>query len=67
MDEFLSFKPFRNQEWRRHSGIKGVRRAIEWDNSNTLVIFERVAPGEEWHGYVVVPRDRWLERFGAKG
>ncbi|MFJ9694904.1 hypothetical protein [Kitasatospora sp. NPDC101183] len=63
MDNYISHSAHRRDTWRAHPSIKGVRRAIEWDQGrNHLTIFglEHTPAGRV---YVEIPREAWDTEF----
>lgn len=63
MDPYMSFSPYRREEWKGHATKKAVRQAIRYDRgSGRLVIFSH---GHDDAGQVIreIPREEWAASF----
>lgn len=65
MPPFISYKPYRNEWWKGHVGITGVRAALRYSTKG-LRIFELSDDGLGAK-YTEIPRDQWCVRFGYLG
>lgn len=66
MTDYISYSPWRRQEWKGHETKKAVRRAIAYDRGFAqLRLFSR---GEHPGGgvfFLEIPRDEWDAMFAA--
>lgn len=60
MEKWISYRPYRNQEWKGHATKKAVRQAIAYHRSMGRL---RIFQWTEDSGYYEIPRSEWAERF----
>ncbi|MEV4037686.1 hypothetical protein [Streptomyces umbrinus] len=65
MDQWISYVPWRREEWKGHTSKKAVRQAIRYDRGRgALKIFERAESESGTSvGYDEVPRGDWDKVF----
>ncbi|MFB7919368.1 hypothetical protein [Streptomyces sp. NPDC056061] len=64
MTPYISFVPFRREEWKAHATKKAVRQAIAYDRGRGgLRIFAQGVGGDGRVFFLEIPRDQWGERF----
>ncbi|MEU3986123.1 hypothetical protein AB0F77_39705 [Streptomyces sp. NPDC026672] len=68
MDPYISYSPWRREEWKGHSTKKGVRQAIAYDRGRGRLRLFRMFPGQstlspEAVEYLEAPRDAWDDLF----
>ncbi|MFJ9213043.1 hypothetical protein [Streptomyces sp. NPDC102264] len=64
MTEYISYAPWRREEWKGHRTKKAVRQAIAYDRGRgRLTIFARGVNGTGEAFLLEVPQARWAEQF----
>ncbi|KUF18831.1 hypothetical protein [Streptomyces silvensis] len=66
MTEYISFVPFRREEWKAHPSKRAVRQAIAYDKGRgDLRIFSRGVSGTGAIFFLEVSRDDWEALFSG--
>ncbi|MEU7243369.1 hypothetical protein [Streptomyces sparsogenes] len=64
MNPYISYVPWRNEEWKGHATKKAVRMAIAYDRGwGGLRLFSHGAYPDGRTFFLEVPRDQWDEMF----
>ncbi|MGW1828870.1 hypothetical protein ACWCO0_09490 [Streptomyces tubercidicus] len=68
MDPYISYAPWRREEWKGHATKKAVRMAIAYDRGRGHLRIFRLSPGQSTRSpgaveYLEAPRDAWDELF----
>lgn len=65
MTEYISFSPYRREEWKAHPTKRAVRQAISFDGGRGhLRIFTRGVSGTGATFFLEISADTWDEQFG---
>lgn len=64
MDPYISYAPYRREEWKGHATKKAVRMAIAYDRGRgRLQLFSNGAYPDGRTFFLEIPRDQWTEMF----
>ncbi len=64
MEEWISFSPWRREEWKSHRSKKAVRQAIAYDRGRgQLKLFGRGVSGDGRLFFLGIPAEQWDEIF----